>query len=1275
MRPLDLREAVRKRPVRVGRYEVRALIGEGGMGDVYDAVDTEHGGRVALKTLRDCDVDPGRLLLFKNEFRAVADLSHEHLVPLYELGYHDGLWFFTMERVDGVGLSTAMRRTLDSRSDTSAAPLRVQSTTPTKPTTVASPRARSGPRSRAQIPAQPAEEPACDLDLFVTVVAQVLDALEYLHQQGVVHQDLKPSNVLIDAERRVRLLDFGIAQRIGQGMLMRNDEAVIGTPDYMAPELWQGSPASPASDMFALGCVMFQLLSGFPPPADTTSHAPRTRRVERVVNGVPENIAAICARLLATEPGERPSIPEVRAALGVSPVPAPDAATPTRFVGRARERRALLAAVDCARAGGSAVALVEGGSGVGKSALLRSLHRHLDSQPDVLVLRGRCYERESVPYKAFDGMVDELAVRLAAYGDDELARVVPPWFGELAQVFPVLSGREPAAADIETISALELRRRVLESLYRLFEGLAREQTVVLEIDDLQWADADSLALLDRMVREPVANLLLALSVRPAESVQDPAVASYLEAVRGLPPERNLSIRLAPLDPADAEELARQTLRSLELSSELASPIALESGGVPFFVEELAHSVAQHRGSEDIAVRLDRALAERAGALPTAERALVEVLAVANNPIPSAVACEVAGVEGNALPVLAALHRGHFVRSAGVRAEDALGIYHDRMRESVLANLTEERTAAIHLALGRALADLSRSDTAGGHVFDAVRHLSAASSMIDDPAERLEAARLHLVAGNQARKAAAFPLAFRCFEDGIELLPAQAWATAYDTALGLHAGAAEAAYLTASWPSMERRINEVKQHSRAVLDQMPVWEVQIDALTGKQDLIAAVDAGLEALGLLDVRLPREPGEQEVAAAFARALEGLTQLGPGGLEALADAHDPIVLAAMRIQVRLCPVAFFVRQPLLVLMASNLVTTSIESGLSYATPNALALFGLIMNSANMHPVSHEWGELAIRMIDRWPDRSLEAATRHVVYNFVCPWVVPVRSILASSREVFDIGQRTGDFEYGSYAVHMYTYMAMAAGERLVPLRDDVLSLGRQMRAFGQFNAVSIHAPFEQLLLGLTGTKAQPWNLDGEEFSENRALAALEAAGSRSGLCVHYVATGMARYYFGRAAEASRRIEAARPYLDSVPSCWLVPLCHQFAALAGCAAWAELDPAARAALRPRLDESLDELRKLASHGPANFASRVSLVEAELLRIDGDLNGAVQRLQRALAQAAEHGALGEMALAHELMERHRAGLEQPSEAAEHRAEARALYEQWGAHGKAAQLA
>ena len=417
--------------------------------------------------------------------------------------------------------------------------------------------------------------------------------------------------------------------------------------------------------------------------------------------------------------------------------------------------------------GASVVVQGSGLSGVGKSARLRSFFGEVRGQGDVLVLRGRCYERESVPYKAFDGMLEELAGRLSLYGDDEARRLLPVWIAELAQVFPVLAQVPAVAARLagaEPVSAVELRRRALAALRQLLGNLAAQQPLLLEIDDLQWVDADSAALLLKLLEAPTPRLLLALSFRPREAAVNPALTPYLQRLAGLPGGRVVSIDVGPLDGAETVELARQTLLSLALPETLVPTIAAESAGIPFFVEELAHSVAQQRqagvAAETATVALATVLAERVRALPDAERTLVEVLAVANSPISMAVALQAARIEDGALHSVVALRRGHFIHSFGVRAEDQLEIYHDRTRESVIAYLPEPRIREHHLMLGRALSQRNAGEVLGPWVLDAVRDLGAAAELLTDASERLAAARLHLAAGRMARQSAAFSLAFR-----------------------------------------------------------------------------------------------------------------------------------------------------------------------------------------------------------------------------------------------------------------------------------------------------------------------------------------------------------------------------------------------------------------------------------------------------------------------------------------------------------------------------------
>ena len=1289
-----LEAATPERPIALGRYDVIGRLGRGGMGTVYEGRDRARKTGVALKVLLAADAAGG--VQIKREFRTVADLAHPNLAPVYELACEDGLWFFAMERIDGVDLrrwarGAAIEPTSNART-VEAPPPPVD--LPTRPERSE----QAEPRADEPTPLSGSERRVASLPLRTMVeirgaFAELVSGLSALHDAGLWHGDIKPGNVLVRSDGRVVVVDFGLARPVSEAKRPRGPTS--GTPTYMAPEQLVGGDVGPRSDWYAVGTMLYELLTGrlpFGGGGDTghvelyikkTLQTPTSPR--ELLPGVPADLSDVCMGLLRPDPALRPTRQELVAVLAGRETAAgagADRRARAIFVGRDRELKVLERAYERARTGRCMVAHAHGPSGIGKSAMVRSFLRGVHDVDGAEVLRGRCYERESVPYKAFDGIIDELAGRLLEMGAAGTAidTILPAWIGELAQAFPSLATVPAIAARagrVPDLDAKELRRRAWTALRQLLEVIGRERTVVLSIDDLQWADADSAGLLESLVKDARRMpLLIVASYRSVEASKNEALAGYFEAVRKLgAPDDLVDLPVGALSRAEAEQLARSTLEGLRngwASLARARDLADEAAGVPFFIEELARFVAARGPSAvDARASLEDAIAARLQALPPEERALVEIVSVAGSPVAQSVVFAAAGLDAHALPSLLALRSASMLTWTGPGEGDLVSAYHDRIRESVLFSLDPAARQVRHLALGRALVARHAGDAPGPWVFDAVRHLGAAGSALPDPPERLATAKLHLQAGRAARKAAAFPLAFTCFQGGIALLAGDAWSAEYDLALALHTGAAETAYLSAEWTALDERVADVKAHGRTAMDQLVAWEVMVDALAGRHEYVAAVETGMQALELLGVTLPRNPGEAEIGAAFQRALASLTRVGPEGLAAMPDVTDPQVAAAMRIQIRVSPAAYFSRPMLLPIIAANLISTSVERGLSTATPYALALFGIVLNTVGMFPVSHTWGQLAVRLIDRWEDRSLEAATRHVVFNLVCTWMVPLSTTLAPLREVFDIGRRTGDLEYASYAAHGYTHNAMYAGRPLAPLLAEALELGEQMRALGQVNAVHVHAPFEQLLKCLTGGMSDPSSLNDRELDEQTLLATSAAEGSRSGIYVLRVAMGLARYHFGRAKEASECFEVARQHLDAAPSVWHVPIMHQFAILSACAAWGELGEAERAALRPRMDASLQALRTLAGHAPINFAHRVSLAEGELRRIDGDPSGAFSRFVEAAEQAREGAWGNDIALARELASSCQQGTAAKRASLE---AARDGYAAWGATAKVAQL-
>ena len=712
------------------RFTLRRCLGSGGMGVVYLAHDGERGVEVALKTL--VRVDARGIAGLKNEFRALADVTHPNLVALHELFNEGSEWFFTMEVVDGKSF-------LDHVSLTGPDPgAETVSSTPSLSTAPVSKRPGelvSGARGD-RAPKGPKVALGCDLGRLRPALRQLAEAVSVIHAAGKLHRDIKPNNVLITPEGRVVILDFGLAvihggRRVEPGAFER---IIEGTPAYMAPEQTLGEPALPASDWYAVGAMLYEALTGQLPFTGDYRHIIAQKRAEEpvppglVARDVPEDLGELCAELLRRTPGERPQGLDVLRRLGGSlrgvvsgPVSGPASRTAAVFVGRARELGSLREAFARAREGHTAVVHLRGRSGMGKSALVEHFLDEVWRHEHALVLSGRCYERESVPYKAWDSLIDALGQHLGRLTPEEVSALMPAGTQDLARVFPVLLGIE--AFDDQTErrdfaeDQLASRRRAFDALKAILRSLAARRPLVLHIDDLQWGDVDSAKLMTSVLSPPDAPpLLLVCSYRSEEA----EASEFFRELRRAESDGHHTGAAVVMDvgrlPADeAEALAGSLLRDHPDAAELSRAVAREADGSPFFVDELVRELreadAASIASLGQAVRelsLDGMLRARIGRLPVEVGRLLELLSVAARPIEQGLAARAAEVP-DAAAALAALRGANLIRTRGPRPRDLAEPYHDRVREVVVRSLDEGRLREHHRALARELEASGNAD--------------------------------------------------------------------------------------------------------------------------------------------------------------------------------------------------------------------------------------------------------------------------------------------------------------------------------------------------------------------------------------------------------------------------------------------------------------------------------------------------------------------------------------------------------------------------------------
>jgi serine/threonine protein kinase len=730
------------------RFEVVRRIGQGGMGVVYEVYDRERGARVALKTIR--TAIPNALWRFKREFRSLADLDHPNLVRLLELVVEGDRWCFTMELVDGVDLLAWVRRegalrsqtTVSTRSATASATVENTPGTPTvadsRPPTRQIRVGDGGPteglgetavdplaamhaaamQSAAAEP-RPITVPPYDETRLRAALGQLTDGLMALHGAGKVHRDIKPSNVRVTPEGRVVLLDFGLVADLADASDAEDRANVVGTIDFMAPEQAAGGSVGPPADWYAVGVILFFVLTGQlpfrgePRAVFLRKQALDAPTVQSLAPDAPADLAALADALLKRDPTLRPRGPEIAEALQAGAATPPADRTTTTgsqprapFVGRRRELQ-LLDAVwfDARKSASAAMVLVEGESGVGKSALVRWFAQRLaDREPELVFVAGRYFEHEEVPYRAFDAILDGLVRYLEQLPSKQAEALIPPEAPLVAQLFPVLRslpGLDAArgASEAARLDPRTLRSRVFTGVRGLVTAIARTWPLLVTIDDVQWADADSRALFAQVMAPPAPPVVVLATMRTPAG-DDAAAARALLWMKKTGPVRHL--RLGPFGPEDGRALV-DALLGREVEPAVADALVEEAGGHPLFIDALCRHRALGGPKSAAPPRLEDAIAGRADALPNHARELLTLLSLADGPIVEEVARRALGVEVIELArATFALKAAHLVRPARERNQDALEPFHDRVRQAVRGRLDDETQRSGHERLARAL---------------------------------------------------------------------------------------------------------------------------------------------------------------------------------------------------------------------------------------------------------------------------------------------------------------------------------------------------------------------------------------------------------------------------------------------------------------------------------------------------------------------------------------------------------------------------------------------
>jgi tetratricopeptide (TPR) repeat protein len=698
----------------VSHYKILDRLGSGGMGEVYRAEDTRLRRQVALKFLgRDLLHNPEARRRFALEARAAAILGHPHITTLYEFDADEG--FISLELVEG--------ETLDAR--------------------------------LARGPLAPAEA--------ARVGRAVAGALAHAHARHVVHRDLKPSNILLGASGAIKLTDFGLA-KVRDSSLHTSTDLVLGTASYMCPEQVRGRAVDGRGDLFSLGVVLYQALSGTLPWKGAgiavlySIMHDQPPPLGQVRPEIPPALAALVERLMRKEPAERfGGAEEVEGHLAAivgalsgggraGPPPAgseapqataPGAAVAERplaeipLVAREAELNLLKDALEEARLGSGRTILIGGEAGVGKSWLMEEF-RGYAAMHGARCLRGRCDLQGGRNFGPFVEALEELA-----RGVDQGGQSAASLPAELKPALRMLL--EPDAAP-----GPRTREQLWWLIDSLLKAIARGELLVLMLDDLHWADEGTLSLLNHVTRNLGTTRLLVIGAYRFEELLAPEGREHPlgDLIRLLGPvEAFRRLTLEPLDERGTAALLAAVFGDAAQSRELAAGIHRRAQGNPFFTIEIVRLIEASGGAGE-AVRRGRAMPPETLGLPqTVTGVLLRRLTRLSREERDVL--DLAAIEGDVfhtdtlehgtgLPRLAILKRLRSIQQHHqlvIAEEDGQRFAHGLVREVLLREMPAELKREYHAAVAAHLRQRhgERADRAGeigNHLFEARRFAEA-----------------------------------------------------------------------------------------------------------------------------------------------------------------------------------------------------------------------------------------------------------------------------------------------------------------------------------------------------------------------------------------------------------------------------------------------------------------------------------------------------------------------------------------------------------------------
>ncbi|MCF8109936.1 MAG: diguanylate cyclase [Desulfobacteraceae bacterium] len=1263
----------------IGGYRLTEKISESRLSELFRAERRNDGLRVVIRFLRAPALSAAEAARFRKGFGNIANLEIEGIVRLYELIEHEDGFAIVMEDFRGGSLKS-----------------------------------RIGPAGM-------------DVGQALDIAIRLAGILGRIHEKGLVHKALKPSNILInEMPDSCRITDFGALSIITK----ENEDiyapgVISGTLPYMAPEQTgrMNRRVDRRTDLYCLGAVFYEMLTGVAvfvsddPMEIIHCHIARIPAApSEVKHGIPGALSDVVMKLLLKAPEDRyqsaygllADLEHCRRMLAEKGRVEPfelarrdmflDFDSPGRLVGRENETASLKKCFDRVmefRKPG--VSILTGPEGIGKSALAETVCSSVALESGYFIAGRYDQFRREVPYSAIIQAFMSLVSRLLAEGPERIEswrKRISEALGSsgrvITEVIPNLElivGQQPEVPELGPGAARNRFVHVFTNFVQTFASSAHP--LILFLDDLQWADRESLGFLARLVEGMDKGCMwLVLAYRNTESgVTDLLVRTIGEIENTV--ENVVRVDLGTLDrEAVCSMISGMLKNGVDAAAPLAAVVHEKTGGSPFFVSQFLKNLYEKdclnfdpsRGwlwDEEQILGLEvtdnvvELMTGKLSGLPGETRDILKTGACIGNRFDLETLAAVRGMSMDEVTdaVEPALKSGYLHYTG-----EMCRFVHDRLWEAAYALISAQERSRLHHDIGwYVYRGMENQEELYKNIFFIINHLNAGRDSITSEWERKELARLNLLAGEKSRDTAAYQSALACLRIGISLLDNDAWQQDYTLALKLYTEEARAAYLNADFDEMEERVRQIVHNARTVLDMIDAREIQIQAYLARRKIAEAVGLAYAVLESLGVRLPHR-------ASSARRIWELLGVrmvlrGKSDYEIVnyRPMDDPYAKAAVRIATSAL-IAFYIGGYTtdMTILILRMVRICFSKGVCAQTPHWLASYSGMLFAMNRLDEARRFGDLALEMAKRLGSREIQI--RYLVYAQTRHWRDPLaeccRDILENYRRALEFG----DVDYSAYSAGQYCHLAFGAGRRLDVLARETESYGSVIRRYGQMVPLHLILILQQVIGKLRGDPENFEAPEGQAHSDEALIPDMIRAGERAGLFLVYTYRLMICFIFGEHEKAEQNAEKAKTYLDAGVGLYMFAVFYFYRALNQLAVFGRLPDSRKKEEWRKIEKAASRLRLWAAYGPCNHGHKLDLVEAEMARVRGEPLNAENLYHRAADRARENGFIQVEALACELAALFYLQRGMRDFASLFMVRAYECYKKWGASAKAEQL-